>query len=74
MASTNIIKKRVCYFCESGKLPSYTDALTLRKFLSDRMRIVGHLRSDTCNKHQRGITREIKRARHLALLPFVARV
>lgn len=71
---TNETKKRTCYFCDKGSYPAYTDAVTLKKFMSDRQRIVNHLRSGNCNKHQRALTREIKRARHLALLPFIARV
>lgn len=63
--------KRVCYFCESAKEPTYTDSVTLRKFMNDRTRIVSHLRSGVCSKHQRHLTKEIKRARHLALLPFI---
>lgn len=63
--------KKVCYFCESGKQPTYTDSVTLRKFMNDRTRIVSHLRSGVCSKHQRSLTKEIKHARHLALLPFI---
>ncbi|MBI2021668.1 30S ribosomal protein S18 [Candidatus Daviesbacteria bacterium] len=66
--------KKVCYFCENKKDPSYTDTVTLRKFLSDRSRIIPRLRSGACSRHQRMITREIKHARHLALLPFITRV
>lgn len=65
------ISKKVCYFCESGREPSYTDSVTLRKFMNDRIRIVSHLRSGVCSKHQRRLTKEIKHARHLALLPFI---
>ncbi len=67
-------KKKVCFFCENNKKPTYTDSQTLRKFMSDRSRIVSHLRSGVCSKHQRGVSKEIKHARHLALLPFVAKI
>lgn len=67
-------KRKVCYFCEKGIEPSYKDSVTLKKFISDRMRIISHLRNENCTRHQRALTREIKRARHLALLPFVTRV
>lgn len=70
-----ILKKpKVCLFCESKKEPIYTDSVTLRKFISGRARIVGKLRSGVCSKHQRRLTREIKRARHLSLLPFTLQV
>lgn len=66
--------KRVCFFCSEKVLPSYTDTVSLRKFLSTRGKIVPKLRSGICSKHQRVLTREIKHARHLALLPFTLRV
>lgn len=66
--------KKVCYFCEKKTLPTYTDSATLKKFVSDRSRIVPKLRSGLCSKHQRRVTKEIKHARHLALLPFVASI
>ncbi len=66
--------KKVCYFCENGKNPDYTDSATLKKFMSDRARIVSKQRSGACSKHQRQISKEIKHARHLALMPFVPSV
>ncbi len=66
--------KRVCFYCENKQEPSYTDSGALRKFVSDRSKIVPRARSGACSKHQRRIALEIKYARHLSLLPFVARV
>lgn len=66
--------KKVCVYCESKTEPSYTDSVTLRKFMSDRAKIVTKARTGACSKHQRKITREIKHARHLAILPFVAKI
>ena len=66
--------KKGCFFCQNNKLPNFTDSVTLRRFMSDRSRIVPKLRSGVCSKHQRLLTREIKYARHLALLPFVPSV
>lgn len=63
--------KKVCLFCQEKSVPSYTDSLTLRKFMSDRGKIVAKARTGACSKHQKRLTTEIKRARHLALLPFV---
>lgn len=67
-------RKKVCAFCESKTDPSYTDTVALRRFMSTRGKIVPKLRSGSCSKHQRSLTREIKRARQLALLPFTLRV
>jgi small subunit ribosomal protein S18 len=60
-----------CFFCEAGKEPSYTDSATLKKYMSDRARIVGKGRTGVCSRHQRVLSKAIKHARHLALLPFV---
>ncbi|EKD91214.1 MAG: Ribosomal protein S18 [uncultured bacterium] len=66
--------KKVCHFCENSLEPSYTDSSALRKFMNDRARISSRLRSGVCSKHQRALSREIKHARHLAILPFVPRI
>lgn len=66
--------KRECFFCQNKSSPSYTDLVNLRRFLTDRAKIVGKERSGICSRHQRGIARNIKYARHLALLPFVPKV
>lgn len=66
--------KRVCYFHKSKMEPAYWDATALRKFMNDRGRILPRTRTATCAKHQRRVSREIKRARFLALLPYSARV
>lgn len=62
--------KKACHFCKNKLEPRYWDAAALRKFTSDRGRILPRGRSGACAKHQRRISREIKRARLLALLPF----
>ncbi|MCX7928321.1 MAG: 30S ribosomal protein S18 [Patescibacteria group bacterium] len=63
-----------CAFCEAKKEPDYKDYKFLEKFLSDRAKILGKERTGLCSKHARKLPREIKRARHLALLPFSASV
>lgn len=71
--NTPLVKK-VCFFCKSTdpalKNPIYTDVVTLRKFVTDRGKIVAKQRSGACSKHQRKIALNVKYARHLALLPF----
>lgn len=64
---------RRCYFCSEGiDRIDYKDTDTLRRFLSDRAKIKPRRQTGTCAKHQRQLARAIKRARHLALLPFTA--
>jgi small subunit ribosomal protein S18 len=79
MAEKKRIQKRKitvpkeCYFCANKKEPWYSDVASLQKFVSDRGKIIVRTRSGLCAKHQRRVTTAIKHARHLALLPFVAR-
>jgi small subunit ribosomal protein S18 len=63
--------KKTCYFCENGKEPSYKEYEELAKFLSERGKIIGRRQTGVCFKHQRILAREIKRARQLALLPYL---
>lgn len=65
---------KVCSFCEAKKEPDYTDSASLKRYLSDRNRIISKARTGACSKHQRRLTKHIKYARHLSLLPFVAKV
>jgi small subunit ribosomal protein S18 len=65
-----ILKNAVCYFCEKKIDPDYLDYETLRKFVSDRSRIVSRGRSGICAKHQRKLAIAVKRARHLGLIGF----
>lgn len=62
---------RNCPFCKSKTDPDYKDIGTLSKYLNDRAKIQGKSRTGLCAKHQRRIGVAVKRARHLALLPFV---
>lgn len=66
--------KKACQFCFNKTEPKYWDVSALRRFMTDRGRIAGRSRYGTCAKHQRRISQEIKRARHLALLPFTVKV
>lgn len=66
--------KKVCLFCQNKSAPIYTDSATLSRLLTDRVKIVPKIRSGLCSKHQRSATKQIKYARHLALLPFTPKV
>lgn len=66
-------KKKVCMFCVD-KVDSidYKDTAKLRRYISEKGKIVPRRISGNCAKHQRQLTVAIKRARTIALLPFVA--
>lgn len=61
-----------CPFCKEKTEPSFKDVAVLSKYLSERGRILGKDKTGICAKHQRRVAREIKKARHLAMLPFVS--
>ena len=64
-------RHKVCRFCADKELEiDYKDAKTLRIFLTERSKIIPRRISGNCAKHQRKLTTEIKRSRHLALLPY----
>lgn len=66
-------RRKVCAFClEKSKAIDYKDVATLRRYLTDRGKIRSRRKTGTCAKHQRRLAVAIKRARHLALLPFTA--
>lgn len=68
-----IARRKVCMFCaDKIRTPDYKDVKRMQRFLSDRGKILPRRRTGTCARHQRGLTTAIKRARHMALLPFVA--
>ena len=67
-------KKKVCAFCSSAEgagVIDYKDAAKLRKYISERGKILPRRVTGTCAQHQRALTTAIKRARHIALLPFM---
>ncbi len=65
-------RKKVCAFCaEKIEYIDYKDSTRLRKFISERGKILPRRISGTCAKHQRELTTAIKRARHTALLPYI---
>jgi small subunit ribosomal protein S18 len=66
-------RRKVCFFCvEKVKKIDYKDVDGLRRYLSDRGKIEPRRKTGTCAKHQRRLTIALKRARHLALLPYTA--
>ena len=66
-------RKKVCAFCaEKSKGIDYKDINKLKKFITDRGKILPRRISGNCSKHQRELTISIKRARQVALLPYSA--
>ena len=64
-------RRKVCVFCsENAKPIDYKDVATLKKYISERGKILPRRITGNCAKHQRELTVAIKRARHLALLPY----
>lgn len=69
-----------CPFCANKNLPAgrqanpdYKDTGVLNKYITERGKLLSRARTGLCAKHQRGITAAVKRARLVALLPFIVR-
>lgn len=66
-------KKKVCQFCsDKTKQIDYKDVETLKKYVTERGKILPKRVTGTCALHQREVTRSIKRARIVSLLPYQA--
>ena len=66
-------RKKVCNFCvEKSESIDFKDVAKLRKYVSERSKILPRRITGTCAKHQRELTLAIKRARHIALLPYIS--
>ena len=66
-------RKKVCSFCvDKVETIDYKDVAKLRRFITERGKILPRRISGNCAKHQRQVTVAIKRARNIALLPFTA--
>jgi len=66
-------RRKVCRFCVSkAEYIDHKDVRNLRRYISDRAKILPRRMTGCCAKHQRMLTQAIKRARNLALLPFKA--
>ena len=71
--SKYVARRKVCAFCkDKSKEINYKDAVSLRQYVSDRGKIEPRRKTGTCARHQRILAEAIKRARHLALLPYVS--
>ena len=69
----NRSRVKVCRFCEEKTSRiEYKDVRLLQRFVTERGKIIPRRMSGTCARHQRSLTRSIKRARQIALLPFAS--
>ena len=65
-------RRKVCRFCADSSMKiEYKDPRSLKYFITERGKIIPRRISGTCARHQRSLTIAIKRARSIALLPFV---
>lgn len=66
-------RKKVCAFCvDKVEAIDYKDIAKLRRYMSERAKIVPRRVTGTCAHHQRQLTVAVKRARHLAMLPYIS--
>lgn len=64
-------RPKVCQFCvEKGSVIDYKDVNLLKQYIAESGRILSRRRTGMCAKHQRMLARAIKRARHMAFLPY----
>lgn len=63
-------RKKVCVFCGKDSSIDYKDTAKLKRYVSERGKILPRRITGTCAKHQRALTVAVKRARHLALMPY----
>ncbi len=61
-----------CFYCKYNSEPDYKDVENLEKFLTPRKKIVSREKSGICAKHQRALSKHIKHARYLALVPYTS--
>jgi len=63
--------KTKCSFCETDTSPDYKNFEALKAYVTERGKLLGRTKTGVCQKHQRRLTVAVKRARHLARIPFV---
>lgn len=64
-------RRKVCVFCGKDNSIEYKDVNKLKRYISERGKILPRRITGNCAKHQRAVTVAIKRARHIALMPYV---
>lgn len=64
-------RKKVCVFCGKDNVIDYKDVNKLKRYISERGKILPRRITGNCAKHQRALTVAVKRARHLSMMPYV---
>ena len=64
-------RKKVCVFCGKDNVIDYKDVNKLKRYVSERGKILPRRITGNCAKHQRALTVAVKRARHISLMPYV---
>ena len=64
-------RKKVCVFCGKDNVIDYKDVNKLKRYISERGKILTRRITGNCAKHQRKLTTAIKRARHISLMPYI---
>ena len=72
MVVTKTVRVKRCFFCKTKIEPDYKDPIGLKKFTTERGKILPKAKTGVCSKHQRWLGTQIKRARYLSLLPYIA--
>lgn len=67
-------RKKVCLYCKDKNEPDYKDVVSLRRFTTEKGKIVSRTKTGVCAKHGRILSTEIKRARYIGLLPFAIKI
>ena len=70
MAEFNRRKKKVCAMCAKNAVVDYKDPETLKRYTNEKGKIVPRRVTGNCAKHQRFVSKQVKRARAIALLPY----
>jgi small subunit ribosomal protein S18 len=65
-----VSKNSPCFFTQTGTTPNYKDVLVLRRFISDRGKILPQKITNLTAKNQRLVAEEVKKARYMGLLPY----
>ena len=64
-------RKKVCVFCGKDNELDYKDVAKLKRYVSERGKILPRRITGNCARHQRALTTAIKRARHISLMPYI---
>ena len=67
-------RKKVCLYCKDKTNPDYKDVAGLRRFTSEKGKMISRAKTGVCAKHGRALSTAIKRARYIALLPFAVKI